>query len=98
MLEGSGRAAAVARYPAAFCRAILRGAEEQRRRDGSPVPAGLRQLQAHGLGVFELRRHVGDAANQVLEVDPNVLDTEIGDEEEGEATYGGDPTSVFDRP
>ena len=69
VLEGSGRAAAAARYPAALCRAILRGAEEQRRRDGSPVPAGLRQLQTHGLGVFELRRHVGDTA-EVLEVDP----------------------------
>ena len=28
VLEGSGRAAAAARYPAALCRAILRGAEE----------------------------------------------------------------------
>merc|ERR1711978_173315 len=87
VLEGSGRAAAAARYPAGLCRAILRGAEEQRRRDGDHVPAGVRQLQAHGLGVFELRRAHGEVAGQVLEVDANVLDTEVGDEEEGEATY-----------
>ena len=85
VLEGSGRAAAAARYPAGLCRAILRGAEEQRRRDGGHVPPGVRQLQAHGLGVFELRRAGGgDAASQVLEVDANVLDTEVGDEEDGE--------------
>ena len=95
VLEGSRRAATAARYPAGLCRAILRGAEEQRRRDGDHVPAGVRQLQAHGLGVFELRRAGGAAAGQVLEVDANVLDTEVGDEEEGEATYGGgDPTDV----
>ena len=52
VLAGSGRAAAAARYPAGLCRAILRGAEEQRKRDGDQVPAGVRQLQAHDLGVF----------------------------------------------
>ena len=62
---------------------------------GKHAPARVRQLQAHGLGVFELRRAGGDAAGQVLEVGANVLDTEVGDEEEGEATYGGgDPTDV----
>jgi len=53
---GSQRSRLSAVYPAALCRAILRGAENQRRRDGLPVPAGVRQLLAAGLGVFELRR------------------------------------------
>ena len=90
-----GRAAAAARYPAGLCRAILRGAEEQRHREGRHVPAGVQQLQAHGLGVFELRR-AGDAtAGQVLEIDANVLEEEVGDAEEGKAAYGGgDPTDL----
>ena len=82
VLAGSGRAAAAARYPPGLCRAILRGAEEQRRRDGDQVPAGVRQLQACGLGVFELRRTGGEAAGEVLHIDDAVLGAEIGDEEE----------------
>ena len=85
VLEGSGRAAAAARYPAGLCRAVLRGAEEQRRREGNHAPAGVRQLQAHGLGVFELRRAGGTTTGQVLEIDANVLDEEVGDEEDGES-------------
>ena len=85
VLEGSGRAAAAARYPAGLCRAILRGAEAQRRRDGHPVPAGVQQLQARDLGVFELRRAGGGVAGEVLQVDANVLDGEVGDAEEGES-------------
>ena len=69
VLEGSGRAAAAARYPAGLCRAILRGAEAQRRRGGDQVPAGVRQLHARDLGVFELRRSAGEVAGAVLEVD-----------------------------
>ena len=94
VLEGSGRAAAAARYPAALCRAILRGAEEQRRREGR-APAGVRQLQAGGLGVFELRRTADATTRQVLEVDADILEEEVGDEEEGKAAFGGgDPTDV----
>ena len=88
VLEGSGRAAAAARYPAGLCRAILRSAERQRRRGGDHAPAGVRQLQACDLGAFELRRADGGVAGQVLEVDANVLESEIGGEEEGQATYG----------
>ena len=82
VLEGSGRAAAAARYPPGLCRAILRGAEEQRRRDGDQVPAGVRQLQARGLGVFELRRTGNETDGEVLTIDDAVLETEVGDEEE----------------
>ena len=88
VLEGVGRAAAAARYPAGLCRAILRGAEEQRRRGGDQVPAGVRQLQARGPGVFELRRDGSGAPGEVLEVDPGVLDGEIGDEDEGSVAHG----------
>ena len=96
VLEGSGRAAAAARSPAGLCRAILRGAEEQRRREGRHAPAGVRQLQASGLGVFELRRTGGTTTGQVLEIDANVLEEEeVGDEEEGKAAHGGgDPTDL----
>ena len=94
VLEGSGRAAAAARYPAALCRAILRGAEEQRRREGR-APAGVRQLQAGGLGVFELRRTADATTRQILEIDADILEEEVGDEEEGKAAFGGgDPTDV----
>ena len=53
---GRLRSSRSAIYPAALCRAILRGAESQRRRDGRPVPAGVQQLLSVGLGVLELRR------------------------------------------
>ena len=50
------RAAAAAIYPPALCRAFLRGAEAQRRREGRPLPAALEQLQEAGLGIFALRK------------------------------------------
>ena len=39
-------------------------------------------------GVFELRRDGSGAPGEVLEVDPGVLDGEIGDEEEGSVAHG----------
>ena len=49
---------------------------------GGQVPAGVRQLQACGLGVLELRRTGDEAEGEVLTIDGAVLETEIGDEEE----------------
>ena len=53
------RPAAAAIYPPQLCRAILRGAEEQRLRDHRPVPPLIGRLQQSGLGVFALRREGG---------------------------------------
>ena len=97
-IRGSG----ATRSRASAIRAILRGAENQRRLDGLPVPAGVAQLQRSGLGVFELRRDavdlgpdpgsgrtVSDGAHpEDLDIDDAVFDGEIGDEEENLAEYG----------
>jgi len=81
---GSQRSFLSAIYPAALCRAILRGAENQRRRDGLPVPAGLQQLLSVGLGVLEPRRdkrpeQTESRQEETMEVDEAVLDLEVRD-------------------
>ena len=51
-MEGGRTTKASAIYPPMLCRAILRGAEAQRRADGLPVPAGVSQLLAAGLDEY----------------------------------------------
>ena len=87
------RPAASAIYPAALCRAILRGAEQQRKQDGFPLPAAIEQLRATGLGVFALR-HGAENDDESLEVDETVLDMEVEDEEDALLSHGGQATVV----
>ena len=89
-----GRAAAAAVYPRRLCRAILRGIEAQRRREGQ-TPIGVHRAQAAGLGVYELggdktdtevypepaQTHVLDEADTALDYHMN----EYWDEKTGEA-------------
>ena len=59
-----GRAAAAAIYPSQLCKAILRGAEAQRRREGRPLPEQvMRELAILGLSEPEASAADGQPAH-----------------------------------
>ena len=53
-LLGGGRASAAAIYPPGLLRAILKGAEEQLRRDRGAIPAAVQKVVDDGTGLYDL--------------------------------------------
>ena len=90
-----GRAAAAAIYPPQLCKAILRGAEAQRRREGQALPpAVLNELAAVGWGQPACEPASAGVATPAEEVDPQVINDRVGDEADM-TMYMGD-SQVFD--
>ena len=71
-----GRAAAAAVYPRGLCRAILRGIQDQRRREGHD-PLGVTRARATGTGIYGLGLC---AENEAVEPVPD--QTKVNDEAE----------------
>ena len=88
----SGRPAAAALYPQDLCRAIVLGAEEQRRRQGFPVPPAVERLLDAGVGVFALTSEGKEELD--MEVEGWVEDKTTGDEAENLEQWLGTPFVV----
>ena len=59
----SGRAAAAAVYPDELVRAIIMGADDQRRREGTTLPAGLLSALDSGTAIYDLAKDDAEIAN-----------------------------------
>ena len=75
-----GRAKAAAIYPPMLCRAILRGIEEQRRREGVVIPRHVKEMTDKGRAIYNLMPEneeklelTGEAENEKLEHEQNAL-------------------------
>ena len=78
-----GRAAAAAVYPRGLCRAIIRGIEVQRRREGQE-PLGVARARAAGAGIYSLEEWADD--DEVVVPEPD--QTRVGDEAEMLLEFG----------
>eukprot|EP00974_Lingulodinium_polyedra_P040221 3861074-Lingulodinium_polyedra.AAC.1 len=75
-LSGPGRASAAAVYPPGLCRAILKGVEEQRCREGASIPPAVLSAVDQGIGIYSLAAEDpatlpdADFAGEQLALDP----------------------------
>jgi hypothetical protein len=88
-----GRAAQAAVYPPELCRAILRGLERQRLREGRGFSGPALRALHHGTGLYDLAEGAYDLP---MTVDAEVVQNRVRDEEEELVEHSGLGEKIFD--